>query len=293
MIYFLNWVKRHSQAVFLTVIGFSLFIVFESFQQLFYANNFNNGNPSSVGFWEVFKEGIYRWLIWLAVVIPLVLAILKLPARGLSKKSLTRLLGFIVIALVVNLAIISIIHPVVRNGSWANFPEIFEFYFFHKAPIMLVSFVFLIVLVYYFRSQNVLDVTIKEVGELQKTNEELFDRVSNGELNAESLVFEVKTGNRVKLLSEASILWIGAEDYCVRMHTLDGASYVVRTSLKALEAKLPAHRFLRVHRKAIVSLARIKAYHQGTNPRVVLSDDTELPIAQSRLKAFRDQLQPI
>ncbi len=293
MINFFDWLKRHSRPALLTITGFSIFIVFESFQQLFYIENFNNGVPVSVGFWEVLQGGIYRWIIWLVVAVPFVLTVSRFPSSGLSKRDLIRQIALVMVALLLNLLILSVSHASVRNGAWFNFPEVFEYFFFHKAPIILVSLVFLVILVYYFKSRTVLEVTIKRVGELQKTNADLFDQVAKDQLNNESLIFEVKTGNRIQLLSEKAILWIAADDYCVRMHTIEGDSHIMRTSLKALESKLEDHKFLRVHRKAIVNLECIKSYRLGQSPVVVLNDDTEVPIAQSRLRAFKDQFQPI
>ncbi len=293
MINFFDWLKRHSRLALLTIAGFSVFIVFESFQQLFYIQNFNNGVSVTVSFWEVLQGGIYRWVIWLVVSVPLVLAMRRFPSSGLSKRDLIQQIAFVMVALFLNLLILSVSHTSVRNGAWANFPEIFEYYFFHKAPIILVSLVFLVLLVHYFRSQTVLEVTFKRVGELQKTNQDLINQVSKEELSQESLVFEVKVGNRVKLLSENSILWIQADDYCVRIYTMEGDTHIMRASLKALESKLEDHKFLRVHRKAIVNLECIKSYRLGQNPVVVLNDDTEVPMAQSRLRVFRDQFQPV
>lgn len=291
MTYFFNWLRKHSRTVLATLIGFCLFIVFESFQQLFYLHNFNNGVAVDVGFWDVFQSGMYRWIIWLAISFPLGIAIYRFTSSGSEKTVWLRQIGLVMVALLLNLLILSISHTSVRNGAWANFPEIFEYYFFHKAPIILVSLVFLVLLVHYFRSQTVLEVTFKRVGELQKTNQDLIEQVSKEELSQESLVFEVKVGNRVKLLSENKILWIQAEDYCVRIYTIEGDTHIMRTSLKALESKLPQEKFLRIHRKAIVNMSCIHEYYLGTNPKVILNDNTEVAIAQSRMRLFKNRLQ--
>jgi len=288
---FFNWLQKHLRSVLITIGCFAIFIVFESFQQLFYTNNFNNGVPSDMGFWEVLQGGIYRWLIWIGVAIPLVLLIRRFPVKGLSKRDLLAHAGLIAGALLVNLSIVTSINSGLNGAFWVNFPEVFEFYFFHKAPIMLVALIFLVLMVYYFKNQDILEVTIRQVGELKRTNAQLYQDLDKGQLDEASLVIEVKTGNRVRLLSENAIRWIEADDYCVRIHDQDGATHTLRSSLKAFEQKLPSSKFLRIHRKAIVNLACVKAYQLGTNPSLRLTDGVELPIAQSRLKAFRSQVQ--
>ena len=290
---FLLWLQKHMRAVILTIACFLLFVVFESFQQLFYLENFNNGVVSDLSFWGVLQGGIYRWMIWLGVAIPLVLLVQRFPVRGLSKKDLLAHAGLITGALFINLSIITSLNATVRSSFWTNFPEVFEFFFFHKAPIILVALIFLVLLVYYFRNQEVLEVTIREVGQLKRANEGLFEELEKGQLDDESLVIEVKTGNRVKLLSENSIRWIEADDYCVRIHDNEGMTHILRSSLKAFEQKLPSNKFLRVHRKAIVNLECVKEYKLGSAPVVRLTDGVELPIAQSRLRELKNSLQPI
>ncbi|OEK04413.1 LytR/AlgR family response regulator transcription factor [Roseivirga misakiensis] len=287
---FLNWLKKHFQSLLLTLICFAIFIVFESFQQLFYTNNFNNGVPSDLGFWDVLQGGLYRWLIWGGVAIPLVLLTNRFPIKENRGKHLTLQSISIFVALLLNLTLITLTNQAVQADFWTVFPEVFEFYFFHKAPIILVALIMLVLLVEYFKNRDILEVTIRQVGELKMANESLYQELEKGQLSEESLVIEVKTGNRIRLISENVIQWLEADDYCVKIHDNEGAVHTLRSSLKAFEQKLPSTKFLRVHRKAIVNLDCIVEYQLGNNPLVKLSDGSELPIAQSRVKAFRNQL---
>lgn len=289
---FFNWLQKHIRPIILTVCCFAIFVVFESFQQLFYFQNFNNGVATDATFWTVLQGGASRWMVWLGIAIPIVLVVLQFPVKGLSKRDLLAHAGLIASALFLNLALLTLVNNGLNNLSWSSFAEVFEFYFFHKAPIIMVALIFLVLLVYYFRNQEVLEVTIREVGQLKREKNDLFEELEKGQLNDESLVFEVKTGNRVKLLSENAIRWIEADDYCVRIHDNEGGTHILRSSLKAFEKKLPAHKFLRVHRKAIVNLECVKEYQLGSSPVVRLTDGVELPIAQSRLRELKSSLQP-
>ncbi|MFY0594474.1 LytR/AlgR family response regulator transcription factor [Roseivirga sp.] len=287
---FLNWFRKHLQSLLLTMLCFTVFIVFESFQQLFYSNNFNNGVPSDVGFWDVLQGGLYRWLIWGGIAIPLVMLINRYPIKENKRQHLLVHSLLIIGALFLNLMLVTSTNGAVQANFWASFPEVFEFYFFHKAPIILVALIVLVLLVDYFKNQDILEVTLRQVGELKKANEVLYQELEKGQLSEDSLVIEVKTGNRIRLISENVIRWLEADDYCVKIHDNDGSIHTLRSSLKAFEQKLPSSKFLRVHRKAIVNLDCIVEYQLGTNPTLKLSDGAELPIAQSRVKAFRNQL---
>lgn len=67
----------------------------------------------------------------------------------------------------------------------------------------------------------------------------------------------IKTNGRILLLKTEDIDWIEAEHNYVRVHTR-GAAHLIRETMSALEAKLNAKRFRRIHRSAIVNVDRIR-----------------------------------
>jgi two-component system LytT family response regulator len=87
----------------------------------------------------------------------------------------------------------------------------------------------------------------------------------------------VRDGTRTLLLPADDILWIEAEDYCARIH-LAGRSVLVRETLRTLESRLDPARFARIHRSAIVNLARVREVSPlaSGDQRLSLSDGTEL-----------------
>ncbi len=73
--------------------------------------------------------------------------------------------------------------------------------------------------------------------------------------------------------------WVGAAGNYVELH-IGPKSHLVRKTMNALEAKLDPHRFLRVHRTAIVNVERIKElrpWHYSDH-RIVLFDGTQLTL---------------
>lgn len=288
-----SWIRAHYRTLILATLCFGGFIFFEAHQQLFYARNFTNGNPVTATLWGVFVGGFYRWMIWLVLAVPLVLFVLRHPIKQLGVKSITNYAVLVAGVLFLNLALITL------NNVWqsptfsADFSEIFTFYFFHKAPIIFVALIFLTILVHFFKNQGELSLSIQEMGSLKYTNQQLYEQINDEAMKDETMVIQVKVGNRVKLVPLESIVWIEADDYCVRIHDQSGRSYTLRSTMKALEQRLPASQFMRVHRKALVNLSAVKEYAFGSKPMIILNQGTEIPLAQSRVKELRNTLQGV
>jgi two-component system LytT family response regulator len=102
--------------------------------------------------------------------------------------------------------------------------------------------------------------------------------------------FIVKSAGRIMFLRADEIAWIAAADNYVYLH-VNGASHLVRDSLKAMEKKLDPERFARVHRSAIVnlsSIAELKPLDHG-DYEVTLRDGTRLTATRKfspRLRAL-------
>lgn len=91
----------------------------------------------------------------------------------------------------------------------------------------------------------------------------------------------VKEGGRVFFVKAGEIRWVEAAGNYARAHVA-GASHLIRTSLKELEARLPDGQFARIHRGIIVNLEHVREiqpYVHG-DYRVVLDDDTVLRMSR-------------
>lgn len=77
--------------------------------------------------------------------------------------------------------------------------------------------------------------------------------------------------------------WIEAADYCVRVH-VGGRFHLLREPLRELEARLDPRRFLRVHRSAIVNLARVRELqpHFHGDGIAVMQDGARLRVSRAR-----------
>jgi two-component system LytT family response regulator len=93
----------------------------------------------------------------------------------------------------------------------------------------------------------------------------------------------VRSVKKTEIVPVAAVLRVEAAGYCVRLVTAT-RSIVHRETLAALEKRLPAGRFLRVHRSTLVNVeqireARIRS-HGGHE--IILLDGTRLPVSRSR-----------
>ena len=80
----------------------------------------------------------------------------------------------------------------------------------------------------------------------------------------------------------ADILMIeGLRDY-VKIHLAAGKPLVIRMSMKSIEDKLPATKFLRIHKSYIIPLARITSIRKN----IVLIGAVEVPVSDN----YRDAL---
>ncbi|HUI55652.1 MAG TPA: LytTR family DNA-binding domain-containing protein [Bryobacteraceae bacterium] len=92
----------------------------------------------------------------------------------------------------------------------------------------------------------------------------------------------VKDGPRVHVIPIDKLDYAEAQDDYVALHT-GGKSYLKQQPITTLETLLDPHRFVRIHRSAIVNLerlARIEPY--GKESRIaILHDGTRLPVSRA------------
>jgi two-component system, LytTR family, response regulator len=93
----------------------------------------------------------------------------------------------------------------------------------------------------------------------------------------------IRVGRRQVLLTVSEVDWIEADDYCSIVHA-HGARHVVRETLASLATRLDPSTFARVHRSAIVNMARVHELKRHRLGRVslVMADGFEIPVSRAR-----------
>ncbi len=107
-------------------------------------------------------------------------------------------------------------------------------------------------------------------------------KISRGE--SSDFVF-LKDNKVIRKLNMSDILWIEAKGDYIKVF-VPQKSYVVHGSLKAIEDKLPAHKFMRVHRSYTIALDKIDYIED----RIVYIHDQAIPISESYKDALLKNL---
>ena len=97
--------------------------------------------------------------------------------------------------------------------------------------------------------------------------------------------FFVKKGSMLVKVYLDNITWIQAMDNYVIIQT-NTDQFVIHSTMKDIEAKLPNNKFLRVHRSYIIPIDKINVLDENT----VLIGDKTIPIGKSYKETFMARL---
>jgi two-component system LytT family response regulator len=91
----------------------------------------------------------------------------------------------------------------------------------------------------------------------------------------------LKTGNDLHFIRTADIVWVESQADFVKVHTT-GAAQLVRETLQNLEQRVPAARFLRIHRSSLVNVDHVKKVTPALygDYTVLMSDNTVLRLSR-------------
>jgi DNA-binding LytR/AlgR family response regulator len=102
-------------------------------------------------------------------------------------------------------------------------------------------------------------------------------------------VIPVEVGNRTVLVKLSTISHVEASGDYVRLYA-DGASYLLRASLSALEDEWSSAGFVRIHRGYLVDLARVQELRTDSEGGChVKLGDQELPVSRRHTREVKDR----
>ena len=119
-------------------------------------------------------------------------------------------------------------------------------------------------------------------GDIQSTISGMLNEKNHSGKNYISRIM-IKEMGKISFVNVNEIIWFEAVDYYVKIHTGD-ASYLLRESLKHLEASLDPDKFIRIHRSAIVKFNEIKTLNPipSGDYEVILNNGKKLKLSRSR-----------
>ena len=137
---------------------------------------------------------------------------------------------------------------------------------------------------------NVVDYLVKPLAfprfrqAIEKANETLESNKQEVKVEEQGFVF-VKDNGVLKRISIDDILFLEAMGDYVKVHTAQ-KFHVVHATLKSIEEKLPASKFIRVHRSYIVAINKIDYIQEGT----ISIGKTTIPVADTHKSNLNKRL---
>jgi two-component system, LytTR family, response regulator len=118
---------------------------------------------------------------------------------------------------------------------------------------------------------------------------QLADTMASSSLMVERLL--IKHDGRVTIVAVDDVDWFESADNYVRIHA-KGRAHLLRETLRDLETRLSPSRFARVHRGAIVNLARVRELQPtfGGESVILLTTGAKVPLSRGYRDHFRERL---
>jgi len=133
--------------------------------------------------------------------------------------------------------------------------------------------------------QRLLDIVIGLTGKSEAAIEQLLD--AKGEQIAYADKLAIKDGSSTTFVPVKNIDWIDAAGDYMCVH-VSGATHIMRTTMKELEAQLDPSIFQRVHRSTIVNLARVEKVSSHINGEFHLTLTCGSSLKMSR--SYKDKI---
>lgn len=101
----------------------------------------------------------------------------------------------------------------------------------------------------------------------------------------------VRSGEALKSLLPDDIVWVGAANQYVCLHTVDKHEYMISQSLRQFARNLSDKTFTRIHRSTLINKRHLTGVTQSDGSyHAVMSDGTEHSIARNRKSLLSDLL---
>ncbi|WP_422105686.1 LytR/AlgR family response regulator transcription factor [Winogradskyella sp.] len=190
---------------------------------------------------------------------------------------------------IINIVIISISQQMTGSDPFSMelfITEYLQFFMYQKAPMYTLGYIAMTVIMHLYYVNEQLHIKIQNLSELKVTNTELYEQLKR-RIDDKSSILNIKIGNKRKIVPVTDILWIEADDYCVKVHTIADDTYTMRSSLKALDEKLDDN-FIRVHRKALINADFIEElYTSSGSTYLTLKNKIQIPVSKKNLSVVR------
>ncbi len=119
---------------------------------------------------------------------------------------------------------------------------------------------------------------------INKVREILESNTEEVKINDDEFIF-IRDSNIVRKLKLDDVLFAEAMGDYVKLHTVQ-KFFAIHTTLKAVEDRLPSHKFIRVHRSYIVAITKIDTIQDGA----LVVNGKALPVADTYRAALNKRM---
>ena len=126
----------------------------------------------------------------------------------------------------------------------------------------------------------------------ERTLERAKERIAPGKNGQQAKqTFVIKTASQILFVAASEIDWIEAADYYVSLH-VGTRKYLLRRSMTELEQELDQNAFCRIHRSAIVKLAKVQRLELNESGEydVLLDNGARLRLSRRYRKEVQSRL---
>lgn len=120
---------------------------------------------------------------------------------------------------------------------------------------------------------------------LEEQNQRIVPTPSLPELSESEDYLFVKADYKMQRIDIRKILYVESQSEYVRIYLDNDKPIMTLLSMKAMESRLPADRFLRVHRSYLVNSDKITAV---ANNRIIMGKETYIPIGNQYKERFNE-----
>ncbi|MFA6403729.1 MAG: LytTR family DNA-binding domain-containing protein [Salinivirgaceae bacterium] len=97
----------------------------------------------------------------------------------------------------------------------------------------------------------------------------------------------IKSDYKIMRINFDDIKYIEGMNEYIRIHLINGKSFMTLLSMKTIEELLPADRFMRVHRSYIVSLNKISVIERN---RIIFDEKVYIPVSEQYKSKFQSYI---
>ena len=101
----------------------------------------------------------------------------------------------------------------------------------------------------------------------------------------------VKDGSKITIIPVETLRWLEAQDDYVKIYS-EGGKFMKKKTMKFFEDHLDRNTFIRIHRSSIININFIKQMElsEKESYRVILKDETKLPVSKTGLQKLKEIL---